>query len=132
MATNVLLSIKPVFAKLIFSGEKRYEFRKTLFREPTVKKVVVYASAPISMIIGEFTIDSILEQEPETLWSMTNQYAGITKAFFDSYFAGRSRAFAIKVKTTFLYDQPLELERMSIRQAPQSFVYIPRYTAAPA
>ena len=49
MSIDVLLSIKPVFAKAIFSGKKIYEFRKSVFKDMTIRKVYVYASAPISV-----------------------------------------------------------------------------------
>lgn len=49
---KVLMSIKPEFADKIFDGSKRYEFRRMIFKQPAVKKVVVYASAPVQMVIG--------------------------------------------------------------------------------
>jgi len=73
MQTNVLLSIKPEFAERIFQGIKRYEFRKAIFRNRNVNKVIVYASAPISKVIGEFEIDDILEHEVEELWDLTKK-----------------------------------------------------------
>ena len=55
---KVLLSIKPHFAKLIFDREKRYEYRKALFKRDDVDGIVVYASSPTKQIIGEIkTID---------------------------------------------------------------------------
>ena len=51
---KVILSIKPEFANKIFNGTKKFEFRRTLFKKKEVKKIVVYASAPISKVIGEF------------------------------------------------------------------------------
>ena len=43
MQIEVLLSIKPKFAASIFSGNKKFEFRKAIFRNARVKKVYVYA-----------------------------------------------------------------------------------------
>ena len=56
---NVILSIKPEFVEKIFSGEKQYEYRKILFKQKA-DTVYIYASRPISKIIGEFKIDEIL------------------------------------------------------------------------
>ena len=50
---NVILSIKPEFVEKIFSGEKQYEYRKILFKQK-VDTVYIYASRPISKIVGEF------------------------------------------------------------------------------
>jgi len=128
MQNSVLLSIKPIYAELIFKNQKRYEFRKALFKDRSVNKVYVYASAPISKVIGEFTIDDILELEPGLLWTKTNEFAGISKEFFDSYFYGRKIGYAIKIGQTFLYKSPLDLNtHFRIKYAPQSFMYVPNF-----
>ena len=125
MSKGVLLSIKPVFAERIFSGFKRYEFRKTIFRDTSVKKIFVYASAPISLVIGEFYIDEILRLNPEKLWHLTCDMAGISKEYFDNYFSGRDLGYAIKIGQVYRYDTPLRLgSHFSLKQAPQSFAYV--------
>jgi predicted transcriptional regulator len=124
MQISVLLSIKPQFADGIFGGSKRYEFRKVLFKDPRVKRVLVYATSPVSQVIGEFEIETVLTLEPSLLWEYTQSYSGISKAFFDSYFMGCQRGHAIKVGRTHRYVTPLTLEQLNVRQAPQSFVYI--------
>ena len=49
---KVVLSIKPEFANKIFEGTKKYEFRRAIFKNPNIKKVVVYSSSPVKKIIG--------------------------------------------------------------------------------
>ncbi|SUF92800.1 bacteriophage protein [Salmonella enterica] len=78
---KVLLSIKPEFAESILEGEKRFEFRKTIFRNKDVKTVVIYATMPVGKVIGEFDIADILSSEPSDLWKATKKYAGITLFF---------------------------------------------------
>lgn len=125
MQTSVLLSVKPVFATKIFEGTKRYEFRKTMFKNPRVGSAIVYASAPVHKVIGEFEILGILELNKEDLWQHTEEHAGITKAFFDSYFSNREIGYAIQIGRTCLYSTPRELYKdFNIKYAPQSFVYI--------
>ena len=58
---NVILSIKPEFVEKIFSGEKQYEYRKILFKQK-VDTIYIYASRPVSKIVGEFKIDDIVYQ----------------------------------------------------------------------
>lgn len=60
---RVLLSIKPEFVEKIFDGTKKYEFRKSLFRRNDIKCVIIYASAPIKQVVGEFEIDEILSDK---------------------------------------------------------------------
>lgn len=125
MQTSVLLSIKPEFAEKIFLGIKKYEFRKALFKNRDVKKIVVYASAPISKVIGEFEIDDILELEKELLWDQTKKHSGIPKDYFDRYFNGRDVGYAIKIRNSRLYKTPLDLyQHFNVKYPPQSFMYL--------
>ena len=75
---KVLLSIKPEFVREIFAGNKKFEYRKTIFTK-NVDKVVVYSTKPEGMIVGEFTVEKIIEQEPKELWEQTQNDSGITK-----------------------------------------------------
>jgi predicted transcriptional regulator len=125
MPTSVLLSIKPEFAQRIFDGTKQFEFRRKLFRNRNVKKIVVYATAPVSRVIGEFEIDDIIESEIEPLWEQTKEYSGIHKEYFNKYFCGRDTGYAIKVGKTLMYETPLELlSHFNLKCAPQFFVYV--------
>ena len=92
-AMTVLLSIKPEFAEKIFDGTKKYEFRKSIFKNADVKTVIVYASSPVQRVIGEFTIDRILNDDLSTIWNETERYAGITHDFYMSYFANKEKAY---------------------------------------
>lgn len=65
---KVLLSIKPEFAEKILNGTKRFEFRKGIFKNPQISTVVIYATMPLGKVVGQFRIESILSDEPESLW----------------------------------------------------------------
>lgn len=123
---KVLLSIKPEYAKRIFDGEKKYEYRTSVFKRNDVESVVVYATKPIGKVIGEFKIDEIIEDDPRSLWEKTKLYSGIRKKDYMNYFSKRKKGFAIAIKSTSIYDIPLELEELDpkIKYAPQSFRYI--------
>lgn len=121
---KVLLSIKPEFAERIFDGSKKYEFRKVIFKNPHVKTVVVYASSPVQRVIGEFDIETILRDSPESLWQETREHSGISEKFFFDYFSKRKIGFAIKVKKTRRYKKPRCLRANYSVSPPQSFCYI--------
>lgn len=122
---TVILSIKPEYANKIFDGSKKYEFRKTIFKSPNVKKVIVYASSPVMKVIGEFEIESILKEAKDYLWEITHKESGISEDFFKTYFQNKEEAIALKVKKTRLYSEPKSLQLdFGIKYAPQSFVYI--------
>lgn len=122
---KVLLSINPEHIEKIISGEKRYEFRKTLFKRSNIDTIVIYATVPTKKIIGEFDIELILRDDPTSLWRSTKEYAGISKSFFCQYFSGKKTGYAIKIGNVRQYKQPidpyLEFENFS---PPQSFCYL--------
>ncbi|MDU9024223.1 ASCH domain-containing protein [Pseudomonas corrugata] len=122
---KVLLSIKPEYAEKILQGKKRFEFRKSIFRNPDVKTVVIYATMPVGKVIGEFDFEEVLSDNPKEIWSQTSRFSGITKKFFNEYFYGRELAHAIKVAAVRRYDTPQNLkELIPGGSAPQSFCYI--------
>lgn len=120
----VLLSIKPEFAHKIFDGTKKYEFRKQIFKDSSIKKVIVYSSSPEQKVIGEFKIDTILRDTPSAIWLQTRDYSGISQAFYDEYFRGRQNAYAIKIASTRIYEQKKDLSDFDIMFPPQSFAYV--------
>ena len=122
---KVLLSIKPEYADKILSGEKRFEFRKSIFKRQGIQTVIIYATMPVGKVVGEFDIEHILSDEPKFILDKTCALSGITKSFFDSYFYERSTAYAIEVKSVKKYDIPISLNELkSGLKAPQSFAYI--------
>ena len=116
---NVILSIKPEYVAEIKAGRKRFEFRKTIFKEK-VDRVYIYASSPISNVVGEFQPVDILSGKPDEIWEMTRDYAGISELFYYEYFAGKKEAYAIVIQNLKFYDTPKPLPF----HAPQSFRYI--------
>ena len=121
---KVLLSIKPEYANKIFDGTKKFEFRRTIFKNENVKTIVVYASSPLKKVIGEFEIDYILNDELEHLWANTKDYSGISKSYFDEYFFKKEKGFAIKIKNVKKYNNPLCIKEDFNANPPQSFLYI--------
>jgi len=121
---RVLLSVKPEFAERIFEGTKKYEYRKTIFRRQDIDGVVVYASSPVKLVIGEFEIEEILHDDVATLWKKTEANAGISRGSFFEYFADKSHGYAIKIKTMRMYHVPLLLNHLMISTPPQSFCYL--------
>ena len=123
---RILLSIKPKYADKIFEGSKRFEFRKAVHKNRDVTTVVVYATKPVGKVIGEFTVSDVHQDSASRLWKKTKTASGISKEFFLDYFAGRDKCFAIEVKNTTLYPEPLNLiDVLPNGHPPQSFVYLP-------
>ena len=121
--STMLLSIKPEFVEYILEGKKKYEFRKSKPKE-NIGRIIFYASSPQKQVVGEATVETILEGSPKEIWSITKSVAGITKNFYFSYYEGKHMAVAYKLKEVIRYDHPKALSDYGVNQAPQSFMYL--------
>ncbi len=124
---NVLLSIKPEFASKIFEGNKSFEYRRVIFKEP-VERIIVYSSSPVKMVIGEFIISEILFENLDKLWHTTKHKAGISENYFYSYFSEKEKGYAIKIGRTIKYKTPCSIEDLYGIKPPQSFAYVKKLT----
>ncbi len=120
---KVLLSIKPEFADKIFNGTKKYEFRRSIFKE-NIKIIVVYVSYPVQEIVGEFEVENILTGKVNKIWNMTKKFSGITKQYYDEYFENKDEANAICIGRLKKYRKNKLLSDFGIDFPPQSFMYI--------
>jgi predicted transcriptional regulator len=120
---NVLLSIKPKYAKAILSGEKKVEFRKTKFAQK-VEKVYIYSSSPDQKIIGYFIIDSIIADSPEKIWKKFREVGSINKTDFFEYYENKDLAYAIAIKSYKKFKEPINPKKVFRKfAAPQSYIY---------
>ena len=118
---NAILSIKPKYVEEIKAGRKRYEFRKAVFKQK-VEKVYIYASSPVSKVVGEFQPVDVLAGAPDDIWKKTKEFSGVSEKFYKEYFEGRTVAYAIVIQNFRLYDSPMPLPEGV--KAPQSYCYI--------
>lgn len=122
---NVLLSIKPMYVKEILAGRKRYEFRKSIYKNKNIKNIYIYSSAPEQKIVAKFVPSKIVEDSPDNLWSKYKRYAGISQDEFFNYFENKSNGFAITIDSLHIFRKPIN-PREVIEEfiPPQSFKYI--------
>ena len=126
MAMDVLLSIRPRFAESILRGDKRYEFRRSIFKDPDVERIYIYSTSPVMRIVGYFTVRGIFEGSPESLWSDFHAHAGIDEQDFFEYFSDRERGFAIGIGDVHAFPEPVDPnEAIPGFRAPQNFMYLP-------
>ncbi|MDB1689882.1 ASCH domain-containing protein [Enterococcus casseliflavus] len=123
---KVLMSIKPEFVEEIVKGNKKFEYRKSIFKRDDVSSVIVYATKPYGKVVGEFLIETIIKDKPSNIWKETKKHSGTSKKFFNDYFQDREIGFAIQIKEYIRYDTPIDLRCLSedIKVAPQSFCYV--------
>ena len=104
---NVLLSIRPKYIEEIIKGNKRYEFRKYIFKKD-VDKVWIYATSPTKKIVGTFVIGEITKDTPDNLWNKFNGLSGLNEQEFFDYFSEIKVGFAIELKYLKLFKVPID------------------------
>ena len=121
---RALLSIRPIYASAILSGEKKFEFRRQIFAQP-VEVVLIYVTRPVGRVVAEFDVESIISDSVASLWQRTAHAAGIEEGAFFDYFSGRQRGHAIAIGAVRRYGRPFcPRVRLGVKP-PQSFVYLP-------
>ena len=121
--STILMSIKPEYVNKIFSGEKKYEYRKRICKN-NIEKIIVYSSYPVQKIIGELIIKNVLFDKKDIIWNKTKEYGGIDKDKYDKYYVNCEYAVAYEIEKAIPYDNQKELKDYGIKAAPQSYVYI--------
>src|SRR5688572_18494731 len=106
---SIILSIRPTYAHAILNGIKKYEYRRKVFQHRSIKTAYMYASSPVCKIVGEFSIKTIVQTDPSSLWVKTKKWAGVDKVFFDEYFRGYEVAYALQIGEVTIYEQPPSL-----------------------
>jgi len=123
---SVLLSIRPEYVRKILNGTKRYEFRRSIFKDRArVEKIYIYSTAPVKKIVASFCIDEIIEDQPEELWNKCQFFSGIDKNAFFAYFKDKEKGFAIKIKNLDPFETPVDPKNVIPDfTPPQSFRYV--------
>lgn len=120
---KILLSIKPQYVDKIFSGEKRFEFRKFHCKND-VDTIVIYATSPVKAVVGEVELIDVIEGDIEQVWQETNEFAGISQSAYDKYYDKRQIAVAYKLGNVCEYKEPKKLIDFGLHYVPRSFAYL--------
>jgi type I restriction enzyme S subunit len=122
---DVILSIKPKYVDAILSGEKKYEFRKTIFKNKNVDHVYIYSSSPVKRIVAIFNVGDIIEDNPKALWDRCKDQSGINDIDFFKYFTDNRKGFAIEIDNLEKLKTPIDPKKiMPGFVPPQSFCYV--------
>ena len=121
---KILLSIKPKYSEKIFSGEKKYEFRKQAPKEK-IEKVYVYESNPTQHIVGWFTVKKIIKGTPQAIWEKCSRRGGIDHGNFFAYCADKATIHALEIDEYARFETPIDpYENCPGYMPPQNYVYL--------
>lgn len=118
---SVLLSLKPEWWERMKTGEKTLEIRRS--RPVGVElpvRVIVYATKPVGMIVGEFLCGHFIR---------TDKLGGLVRRAMVPLdelcrYARGEEVFAWTVDDVAEYDRPVELAELGIKRPPQSWMYV--------
>jgi predicted transcriptional regulator len=123
-AMKILMSIKPEYSSKIFSGEKKFEFRKQKPKH-RLDTVYVYESQPTQKIVGWFRVTRIIPGSPDDIWNRCGKDGGIQKEDYFRYCRDKRIIYAFAIDKAVRYAfpiDPLELDRGF--NPPQSYIYV--------
>jgi predicted transcriptional regulator len=132
MKTNhaFLISIRPRFADMIFSGSKTVELRRVCPKVSAGDLALVYVSSPVMELRGSFEVGKIISASPSALWKKIGSKAGVTREEFFAYFQGKKQAHALVIKRAWQLPAPIGLKALRRNSGgfrpPQNFHYLKR------
>ena len=119
---DIIMSIKPKYAKRIYEGTKFVEYRKSIPNKH-FRYIFIYESSPVKRITGMFLPGHTHIDRPITLWRSTEKLGGISKEEFDLYFKDKSKyGYAIGVCSPVRFEEHYKL----LQHPPQSWAYCGR------
>ena len=124
----LLLSLKPIYADLLFMGLKKAELRRRIAQEIKGRDVLIYVSSPKRELRGGFTVGEVWTGTPAEVWEQVRAFAHVDRDTFDSYYEGSSVAFALSIEDAWEYEKKLDLEALREKfgrfVVPQSWRYL--------
>lgn len=136
---NIILSIKPKWAELIYSGKKTIEWRKSwpkynMFEFQKIEKVFLYETAPVKMITGFFELNGcrelIIRDDLEHKYKDIHPDAKelisagcVPLEDLKKYQGKRYSIFGWRIKNPTKFDEPFLLSYVDLKRPPQSWCY---------
>lgn len=120
---TIILPIKSNYVNLIFEEKKTVEYRRWKPQCTLPFKIIIYSSGSVRRIVGEFTVNTILEEDIEILWDITKEIGGISKEAYLNYFEGKEVGYAFVISDLVKYSEPKNLSEYGLTKAPQRFAY---------
>jgi len=108
-----LISLKPVFARQIFEGTKKYELRRKVGRIEPGSLLLVYESAPVKALTGVIEVGRVEVLEADVVVSMIRrgELEGCDEADVE-YVIGERPVLVLEVVAYKRFPRPIGLEEL--------------------
>lgn len=113
MSDKIILSVKPIWADKILSGEKTIELRRR-FMKPSRYPITafLYSSSPTKALVGVANIEGILIGPPEELRIRVQSGACVIEDQYRAYFEGADEAVALMLTAPIRLGRPISLAEL--------------------
>jgi predicted transcriptional regulator len=98
-----MIALRPQYWEMYKDGSKIWELRKITHSPKCVDGLVVYATAPVSRIVGEVDLVSCYSAYVNDLWDTVKDGCGITRKQYDRYYQGHDIARAYRLGNVWEY-----------------------------
>jgi predicted transcriptional regulator/N-acetylglutamate synthase-like GNAT family acetyltransferase len=92
---DIVMSIKPEYAKEIKKKKKRVEVRRKFNKKWEGAYAMLYASNPAQEFFGEARINKVIEDSPKEVWRLFNSELGVDENKFFQYCNGVEKVSAL-------------------------------------
>lgn len=139
---NIILSIHPKWAKLIYEGKKTIEWRKNVPTKADGYSVIfLYETAPVCKVTGRVAyngcdavsvkrkridfggINYISDKENEDAFNLSVNYGCVKEKDLEKYQGKSDYVYAWYIQDQEKFSTPKSLEEFNIKRAPQSWCY---------
>lgn len=107
--TLAMIALHPTYWDMYKDGSKIWELRKASHAPKAIDGLVIYATAPISQVVGDVELVSVHTGYVDAIWDMVKDGCGITRRQYDRYYQGHHMATAYRLSNVWEYDKPIHI-----------------------
>lgn len=126
----ILISIMSYYARQIFAGTKKFEFRKSSIREEDIgKKIYVYSAKDDKAIIGSFVVTKVHKGNLGEILKVTGYDKRKDRDEIERYFVNTQNCYALELGEVTKFEKTISLKQMRAIDPkvnlPQYWAYLP-------
>lgn len=109
---HILISLEPRHANNILNGRKVVELRRRAMLVEPGTIMWIYAKRPCGELVGWAEILSVDASSPTAAWRQYGCLSALSRREFFSYFAGRPKAYVLRLGSVCRLRRPVPLQRL--------------------
>ena len=125
---DILISVRPAFAKKILRKTKKFELRRRATRIRPGDRLFIYATSPVKQVVGVCMVRRVFTGSPATVRRHVGVNADLSRSEFEDYAAGAATMSALELSNVKRLLVPVDLDALRRRNSrfvvPQSYRYM--------